>query len=69
MRVPEDELLRVTGRFFRGRNKTAAGSGLGLSIVELALSRTDAELALCNRVEGGLSARIVLSRQAMIGPV
>lgn len=67
--IPEDELLRVTGRFFRGRSKTAAGSGLGLSIVELALSRTDAELALCNRVEGGLSARIVLSRQAMIGPV
>ena len=58
--IPEEEMPRVTERFFRGRFKAAAGSGLGLSIVERALDRTGAELELRNRLSGGLSARIVL---------
>ncbi|KQX05978.1 MULTISPECIES: ATP-binding protein [Ensifer] len=60
--IPEEEMPRVTERFFRGRFKAAAGSGLGLSIVERALDRTGAELELRNRPTGGLSARIVLSQ-------
>lgn len=58
--IPEEEMAHVTERFFRGRFKTAIGSGLGLSIVERALDRAGAELQLRNRPGGGLSARIVL---------
>ncbi len=56
--IPEDELPRVTERFFRGRNKAAVGSGLGLAIVELALSRSGWRLRLENRAAGGLRATI-----------
>jgi len=58
--IPDEEMPHVTERFFRGRFKTAVGSGLGLSIVERALDRTGAVLELRNRQAGGLSARIVL---------
>ncbi|WP_457587518.1 ATP-binding protein [Ensifer canadensis] len=58
--IPPEELPHVTERFFRGRFKAAVGSGLGLSIAELALEHAGAGLALQNRAEGGLSARIVL---------
>ena len=58
--IPDEEMPHVTERFFRGRFKTAVGSGLGLSIVEQALDRTGAELELRNCQSGGLSARIVL---------
>ena len=63
--IPEDEMPRVTERFFRGRFKAAAGSGLGLSIVERARDRAGAELELRNRDGGGLSAHIVLP-QALV---
>jgi two-component system sensor histidine kinase QseC len=56
--IPEDELPKVRDRFFRGRNKTPVGSGLGLSIVELALARAKGQLTLENRPEGGLRAVI-----------
>ncbi len=49
-----DELVHATERFFRGRNKTAVGSGLGLSIAQLALERSGGHLALSNRPAGGL---------------
>lgn len=52
--MPADELVRATERFFRGRNKTAVGSGLGLSIARLALERSGGRLALSNRPAGGL---------------
>ncbi|KAF0096490.1 MAG: two-component system OmpR family sensor histidine kinase QseC [Rhodospirillaceae bacterium] len=58
--IPADELSRVSERFFRGRHKTAVGSGLGLSIAELALGRADASLRLVNKPEGGLRAEIVI---------
>ncbi|OCP00058.1 MULTISPECIES: ATP-binding protein [unclassified Ensifer] len=63
--IPDEEMAHVTERFFRGRFKTSAGSGLGLSIVERALDRAGADLELCNRPGGGLSARIVLP-QALV---
>ena len=56
--IPEEELPRVTERFFRGRNKAPIGSGLGLAIVELALGRSGWQLQLQNRDAGGLRAVI-----------
>ncbi|MFC4173247.1 ATP-binding protein [Microvirga sp. GCM10011540] len=47
--IPEDEIGRVTDRFFRGRHRSAVGSGLGLAIVEAALKRAKGTLALRNR--------------------
>ena len=58
--IPEDEIPLVTNRFFRGRNKSALGSGLGLSIVDLALRASGARLILQNRRDTtGLRAQIV----------
>lgn len=58
--IAEDELPRVCERFYRGRYRTAVGSGLGLSIVELALERGNAALLLANKPEGGLRAEIIV---------
>ncbi len=58
--IPDEELPRITERFFRGRHKAAIGSGLGLAIVELALGRSGWRLQLRNREAGGLSAVIAL---------
>jgi two-component system sensor histidine kinase QseC len=58
--IPKDEIALVTSRFFRGRNKSPLGSGLGLSIVDLALRACGAQLVLQNRSGGrGLRAQIV----------
>ena len=58
--IPEDEISLVTNRFFRGRNKSPLGSGLGLSIVDLALRASGARLVLQNRSDArGLRAQIV----------
>ncbi|WP_271607580.1 ATP-binding protein [Bradyrhizobium sp. CCBAU 11434] len=58
--IPPDELKLVTRRFFRGRLKRPSGSGLGLSIVELALRANGARLNLVNRGDrSGLRAEIV----------
>ncbi|MDN5925997.1 MAG: sensor histidine kinase N-terminal domain-containing protein [Hyphomicrobiales bacterium] len=63
--IPEDELPKVRGRFFRGRNQTAAGSGLGLVIAELAAERMGAVLHLENRAEGGLRAELQFAERAI----
>jgi two-component system sensor histidine kinase QseC len=58
--IPTEEIPLVTSRFFRGRHKSALGSGLGLSIVEVALRANDAELHLSNRTDrSGLRADMV----------
>jgi len=58
--IAEAELELVTRRFFRGRNKTTLGSGLGLSIVMLALRAGGARLRLLNRPDmSGLRAEIL----------
>jgi len=58
--IPEDELPRVTERFFRGRNRSASGSGLGLTIASMAAARVGARIALENRNgPGGLRAGLV----------
>ena len=58
--IAEDEIALVANRFFRGRNKSPLGSGLGLSIVDLALHASGAGLVLQNRGDAsGLRAQIV----------
>lgn len=59
--IPEAEMVLVRSRFFRGRHKSSSGSGLGLSIVELALNKIGASLILENRTgDAGLRAIISL---------
>ena len=57
--MPEDERGRATERFFRGSNKTAVGSGLGLTIVMICATRLGADLVLENRVPKGFRASLV----------
>jgi two-component system sensor histidine kinase QseC len=47
--IPDEELGRITDRFFRGRHRSAVGSGLGLAIVEAALKQANATFFLHNR--------------------
>ena len=59
--IPDVEMQLVTTRFFRGRHRSPYGSGLGLSIVKLALDKLGASLVLKNRNEGsGLRATLFL---------
>ncbi len=58
--IPEEDLPRATERFFRGRNKTETGSGLGLSIAQVAIARIGGALHLENRPSRGLSATIAV---------
>lgn len=69
--IPDDELRMVTKRFFRGRHKSAIGSGLGLSIAHTALEKDGLSLHLENRSpEPGLRAQIVVaSERFAIDPV
>lgn len=64
--IANDELPLVTNRFFRGRGKTALGSGLGLSITTTALSAMGAKLVLNNRDDRtGLRAEIQFPRETL----
>ena len=55
-----DEIDRVKDRFVRGSRAMGQGSGLGLSIVELVISRTGGRLDLSNRPGGGLIASLAV---------
>lgn len=57
--VTDDELRRLTERFFRGSSPGAEGSGLGLAIVRRIAELHGAELSIANREGGGLRARLV----------
>lgn len=57
--IPDDELAEVTRRFFRGRHRSGTGSGLGLTIADLAAQRIGARLLIANRTEArGLRVEI-----------
>lgn len=58
--IPPDELAHIRGRFVRGTRARGAGSGLGLSIVELALSHIGGMLDLRNVESGGAEAVILI---------
>lgn len=63
--IPENELLLVTHRFFRGQHKSPSGTGLGLAIVQLALEKIGGSLALENkRGHRGLRATVSLPSHA-----
>jgi two-component system phosphate regulon sensor histidine kinase PhoR len=54
--IPEDDIARVTERFYRadsGRARERGGTGLGLAIVKHALRRHDADLEIRSRVGEG----------------
>lgn len=58
--IPQDELSKIRGRFVRGARARGAGSGLGLSIVELVLSQIGGILDLRNLSAGGIEAAILV---------
>jgi signal transduction histidine kinase len=51
----------VIHRFARGRGATAAGSGLGLSIVDAEARRHGGTLSLSSSELGGLLARVTIN--------
>ena len=58
--IPTGEIERVKDRFVRGSREKSQGSGLGLSIVELAIARSDGKLELQNMPSGGLRASVII---------
>jgi len=61
--IPEDELTRVFLPFYRvegSRSRETGGIGLGLAIALSIVQAHGGQLALSNRPEGGLRARIAL---------
>jgi len=65
--IAGSEIERVRERFVRGSRAKGSGSGLGLSIVELVISRVGGRLELMNRDGGGLAASLVLPATS-VGP-
>jgi signal transduction histidine kinase len=65
--IPPDELQQVLKPFYRvesSRNRSTGGTGLGLAIAHQLATAMGAELALRNRSEGGLEARLTLDIRA-----
>lgn len=56
--VSAEELPRLRERFFRGRGHDGVGSGLGLSIVDLAAAQSGFVLKLGSAAAGGLQAAL-----------
>ena len=62
--IPEDMLERVFEPYFRlesSRNPSSGGIGLGLAIARNMALLNNGEIQLCNRAQGGLEARVVLT--------
>jgi two-component system phosphate regulon sensor histidine kinase PhoR len=58
--IPDDEIKRVTERFFRGRNAGSGGSGLGLAIAYRIVSDHGGTLAIQSDRDVGTTVRICL---------
>ena len=56
------EQTRAVDRFYRGPLSASSGSGLGLSIVQMAVERLGGRLDFRNRAGGGLSVAVTLKR-------
>jgi signal transduction histidine kinase len=64
--IPPEELERVFEPFYRlesSRNRDTGGTGLGLSIARDVAQTHGGSVALGNRPEGGLEARLTLPRR------
>ncbi len=67
--IPSEEMGLVRKRFFRGRHKSAIGSGLGLSIAEIALGKDGLSMRLQTlSPAGGLRAQIVIEQDRVSVP-
>lgn len=55
-----DDIAQAKDHFFRGRNKTALGSGLGLSIADAAVRRANGSLDIENARPNGLRVLVTL---------
>jgi two-component system, OmpR family, sensor kinase len=53
--IPEDELERVTDRFYRGRDAPAGGTGLGLPIAKELIERWGGAIVVARAADGGTS--------------
>ncbi|MFM9926878.1 ATP-binding protein [Variovorax sp. H27-G14] len=65
--IPPDELDNVLKPFYRvegSRNRSTGGTGLGLAIAHQLSTAMGAQLALRNRDEGGLEARLTMDIRA-----
>ncbi len=58
--IPEDEVGRVTDRFFRGRNTSTGGSGLGLAIVGRIVADHRGSLAIASVPGAGTTVSVTL---------
>lgn len=65
--IRPEEMRHVRERFVRGTGAKGAGSGLGLSIVDLVLGRAGARLELDNAPDCGLRATIIFSDHRTAG--
>jgi signal transduction histidine kinase len=59
--LPADEHRRVLGRFARGSNATAGGSGLGLALVVQQAALHDGGIELSDGPLGGLRATLTVT--------
>jgi len=66
--IPLEERLRVTERFFRGRNAPPGGSGLGLAIVRELVEKWGGEVAVTTGTQGGTRVEIRLLAADGEGP-
>jgi signal transduction histidine kinase len=63
--IPDDRLADVFDPFTRletSRNRHTGGAGLGLALAQAIVREAGGQIALANRAEGGLEARITLPR-------
>jgi signal transduction histidine kinase len=58
--IPPDDLLRVQGRFARGRSTNGHGSGLGLAIASRVAKDHGGQLRITSVLGGGTTATLVI---------
>ena len=56
--IPDEDLVHVFDRHYRGQNITGKGSGLGLAIVKRLCELYGWSIHICNRESGGLLAEL-----------